>query len=483
MQQAHYYKRNSTDTKRFPKSHVLLVAIISCGMLLTYLALPPSSSLHNNRVSIPLKIDLTSVELADNTPEIEQRSSTRASKSTTPIQKNSTSFIVRDGDTLSKILQQTHVPRKVSSAFLKQHKDIFSLLKKDQELIFKFDNSSSLETIRYIKSPIESYTFTKSKQGFKKKVITRSPDIRDSNYTITLNGALTTSLKRSKIYDNSIRKQIQQAFKGHINFQKHAKKGDNIHILLEEKYIDGQRIGYGNVLAAKFEGKKHSYTAYRYKNKYGKVAYYNPKVTQRYKKSKKYSDSSFLRSPLKRPRITSHFSHNRLHPILKTRRPHKGTDYGAKRGTPVMSTAEGRVSRSGYSRSNGNFVVIQHGGKFTTKYLHLHNRYASKGQYVARGQKIGTVGSTGLAKGAHLHYEFLVNGVHKNPVYIGRYTPKTYTTVKVAIATPGAIPRDERKRFLQQTKRSRVQFLAGRDNNNTGQFVSSTNNKTDHTKS
>jgi murein DD-endopeptidase MepM/ murein hydrolase activator NlpD len=104
-----------------------------------------------------------------------------------------------------------------------------------------------------------------------------------------------------------------------------------------------------------------------------------------------------------------------MHPILKRLRPHNGTDYYAPRGTPVYAAGDGTVTRSAYSAANGNHVFIKHAGSIETRYLHFTKRMVKQGQKVKQGQTIGTVGSTGLATGPHLHYEFLVNGAHRNP--------------------------------------------------------------------
>lgn len=124
---------------------------------------------------------------------------------------------------------------------------------------------------------------------------------------------------------------------------------------------------------------------------------------------------AFLRAPLDFTRVSSSFNMKRLHPVFKTLRPHRGIDYAAQRGTPVYAAGDGKVTASGYSKANGNYVFIQHGQRYTTKYLHLNKRSVKTGQTVRQRQVIGTVGSTGYATGPHLHYEFLVNGVHRNP--------------------------------------------------------------------
>ncbi len=143
---------------------------------------------------------------------------------------------------------------------------------------------------------------------------------------------------------------------------------------------------------------------------------------------------AFLRAPLDFTRISSHFNLKRLHPIFKTTRPHRGIDYAASRGTPVYAAGDGRVIQSGYNKASGNFVVLSHGSKYQTKYLHLHKRAVKKGAKVSQRQIIGWVGSTGYATGPHLHYEFLVNGVHRNPrtIYDKLPQPKTMNRAQLA---------------------------------------------------
>ena len=145
---------------------------------------------------------------------------------------------------------------------------------------------------------------------------------------------------------------------------------------------------------------------------------------------------AFLRTPLDIFRISSGFNLRRKHPIHKKIKAHRGVDYAAPRGTPVYASGDGKVIEAGYSKANGNFVFIQHGQTYTTKYLHLNRKKVRKGQNVRQSQVIGTVGATGYATGPHLHYEFLVNGVHRNP-----------RTVALPKANP--IPSSEKNRFTK----------------------------------
>jgi murein DD-endopeptidase MepM/ murein hydrolase activator NlpD len=124
---------------------------------------------------------------------------------------------------------------------------------------------------------------------------------------------------------------------------------------------------------------------------------------------------SFLRAPIHFTRVSSNFNPVRFHPVLKRIKPHRGVDYVAPVGTPVMSAGDGKVVKAGYDKYNGHHVFVQHGEKYTTKYLHFKSRAVKVGQTVKQGQVIGYLGSSGMVTGAHLHYEFLVDGVHRNP--------------------------------------------------------------------
>ena len=152
---------------------------------------------------------------------------------------------------------------------------------------------------------------------------------------------------------------------------------------------------------------------------------------------------AFLRNPVDFTRISSSFNLRRKHPILNKIRAHKGTDYAAPRGTPVVAAGDGRVTFVGRNGSFGKLVVIQHGERFQTKYAHL-NAYAGsmkKGKRIKQGQVIGYVGSTGGATGPHLHYEFLMDGVHRNSRTIHGQLPKAES-----------VPGSEIQRFREHTQ-------------------------------
>ena len=196
---------------------------------------------------------------------------------------------------------------------------------------------------------------------------------------------------------------LANLFQWDVDFAQDIRKGDNFHVVYEEKYVDGDYIGTGNILAAEFVNQDDPFQAIRFTN----GEYY----TAEGKSLKK----AFLRAPVNFKYISSNFKPRRFHPIQKRWKSHNGTDYRAKTGTPVYASGNGKVTHSTYNKYNGNYVFIQHGSGIVTKYLHFSKRAVKKGQRVKQGQVIGYVGSTGMSEAPHLHYEFLVNGKHRNP--------------------------------------------------------------------
>ncbi len=204
--------------------------------------------------------------------------------------------------------------------------------------------------------------------------------------------------------------QLVDIFAWDIDFAKDLKKGDRF-TLLYEQLIDGHKNkGTGDILAAEFITQGQKIYAFRHTDLQGNAEYFDAEGNS--------LRGTFLRTPMKISRITSGFSRKRMHPILKQWRSHKGVDYAAPRGTPVLSTADGRVSFLGRKGGYGKTVVLRHGSTYSTLYAHLSS-YKSKlrpGSAVEQGQVIGFVGKTGMATAPHLHYEFRVHGKHRDPL-------------------------------------------------------------------
>jgi murein DD-endopeptidase MepM/ murein hydrolase activator NlpD len=197
-----------------------------------------------------------------------------------------------------------------------------------------------------------------------------------------------------------------------IDFALDIRKGDKFKLIYEEKFKDDIKVSEGPILAAEFVNNKTSFKAVRYSLPEGNSDYFSETGASMRK--------AFIRTPLNFTRISSTFSLNRKHPVLNTIRAHKGVDYAAPSGTPVKAAGDGTITSIGRNGGYGRVIEIRHGGTYSTLYAHLSN-YAKglkKGSRVKQGQTVGYVGMSGLATGPHLHYEFRVNGVHRNPLTV-----------------------------------------------------------------
>nr|WP_086940094.1 peptidoglycan DD-metalloendopeptidase family protein [Thaumasiovibrio occultus] len=194
-----------------------------------------------------------------------------------------------------------------------------------------------------------------------------------------------------------------KAFAWDIDFAKDIQIGDSFRVLVQEKWSDGEFKGLGEVLAIEFDNYGTTLTAIKAEN----GGFYDEKGRAMQK--------AFLRAPLDFRRVSSNFNPRRLHPVTGQVRPHRGTDYVAPVGTDIWSVGSGIVYKSAYNQYNGNYVFIRHNDTYVTKYLHLSKRLVSQGDRVEQGDVIGRLGGTGRVTGPHLHYEFVVNGVHQNP--------------------------------------------------------------------
>jgi len=198
-----------------------------------------------------------------------------------------------------------------------------------------------------------------------------------------------------------------------IDFALDIRAGDEFSVLYQRRFQDGEYVGDGKVLAAEFTNRGRLHRAVWFESADGKVkGYYTPEG--------KGMRKAFLRAPLDFTRISSRFNPNRRHPISGKVRAHRGIDYAAPTGTPIWAAGDGRVAFAGRKGGYGNAVIIDHGKGITTLYGHMSRfgKSARNGRAVRQGELIGYVGSTGASTGPHLHYEYRVKGVHKNPASI-----------------------------------------------------------------
>jgi murein DD-endopeptidase MepM/ murein hydrolase activator NlpD len=354
------------------------------------------------------------------------------------------SVVVKKGDNLAMIFKRSGLSPQQTYRVSKAGKLAKKLLKimPGEVLELQIDPQGQLTSLQYPFSSTETLVVSKSEDNtFTSKIKTTEVDTR-LNYT---QGDVANSFWNAGLKANLTNNQIMQVagiFGWDIDFALGLRAGDSFYVMFEEHYINGEFIENGNIIAAQFVNQGETYTAIRYDD----GNFYTPEGRSMRK--------SFLRAPVNFRYISSSFKKNRFHPVQKRWKAHRGVDYAADRGTPVMAAGDGKVIKAAYDKYNGHHVFIQHGEKYVTKYLHFTKRKVKKGQTVKQGQMIGTVGSTGLASGAHLHYEFLVNGVHRNP-----------RTVKLPKAQP--IAKKEKAKFtdiatirLQQLNNNKRIMLA-----------------------
>ena len=214
--------------------------------------------------------------------------------------------------------------------------------------------------------------------------------------------------------------QLAKIFAWDIDFALNIQPDDQFTLIYEKLYVDGEEYDTGNILAAEFVTRGQIFRALRYLSNRGKVNYYDPEGNNLRK--------AFLRTPVEFTRISSRFNLRRRHPVLNRIRAHKGVDYAAPKGTPVRATGNGRIRFMGTQRGYGRVIVVQHQQKYTTLYAHLlhFDKKIRRSTTVRQGQVIGYVGKSGLASGYHLHYEFRVNKIHRNPLTVKLPKPTAY---------------------------------------------------------
>ncbi|HKK14026.1 MAG TPA: peptidoglycan DD-metalloendopeptidase family protein, partial [Gammaproteobacteria bacterium] len=248
-------------------------------------------------------------------------------------------------------------------------------------------------------------------EGFEASSVHRAPEHRVAYASGVIRSSLFNAAQDAGLTDD-LTMQLAGIFGWDVDFALDIRSGDRFTVVYDQRYLHGEKIGNGPILAAEFVNQGHVYRAVRYTKPNGDADYYTPDGHNMRKE--------FLRTPVAFTRISSRFSRGRYHPILHRVRAHKGVDYAAPRGTPIKATADGRIVFRGRKGGYGNVVVLDHGRGYSTLYGHM-SRFARGehvGSRVRQGQVIGYVGMTGLATGPHLHYEFRIHGVHHNPLKV-----------------------------------------------------------------
>ena len=317
---------------------------------------------------------------------------------------------VRSGETLGFVFEQMKLPATLMHRLLDQTSARSSLvhLREGQELAFEIDGDGQLKTLRFDRDASSRVDLKVEGDRIQEQV-----KLRPLEHRVQIaGGSITSSLyrdgARAGLSPGAIN-DMANIFKYDIDFVEDVRAGDTFQVVYEDLWREGQRVGTGNIIGATFTNRGKRYTAFAFERG-GKTEYFD--------ETGRPLRKTLMRIPIEFARLSSTFG-MRKHPVLGRMRAHKGVDYAARSGTPIMAAGDGRVAFAGWKSGYGRAVIIDHGQGRSTLYGHMSawGKY-KQGQHVAQGSTIGYVGMSGLATGPHLHYEFRIRGKQVNPLTV-----------------------------------------------------------------
>ena len=335
------------------------------------------------------------------------------------------------GDTMEKLFRrnQLDIGHLMTIAQLDEAKRRFRKIKPGD--VFEVTHDEGDVVSLYSKLNLTSgLQIDRDGAGFSARLVDHPIEVRKRHAYGVIDTSLFESAAAAGLSDKVIM-NVAGIFAWDVDFVLDIRSGDNYYIQFEEIWQDGEFVADGEIIAAEFNNNGRQIQAIRFKDKHNRSDYFTPEGNSVRK--------AFIRAPVDFTRISSNFNPRRRHPILNTIRAHRGVDYAAPRGTPIKAAGDGKVIFRGTKSGYGKTVILQHGGNITTLYAHMSG-FAAKariGTRVRQGQTIGYVGATGLATANYLHYEYRLNGVHRNP-----------RTVKLPDAEP--IAAEYRERFFSE---------------------------------
>ena len=360
------------------------------------------------------------------------------------------------GDTVDELLSRLNIEDAAASEYLRKSAGAgsFRKLPTGTEVQAEFNASGGLIALRYLDANgaqvlIEKQNGIEKDSAFNTQILpaqleqrlfVRTGEIKTNLYAATDEAGMPEAAAN----------QLNELFSGDIDFHHDLRKGDKFTAVYEMTYSNGALLRTGRIKAAEFINQGRVYRVVYFQSDAQHGDYYTPEG--------KSVSKAFLRSPIAFSRISSGFTTSRFHPILNKWRSHKGVDFAAPTGTKVKATADGVITLVDRQNSYGNVVMINHQGRYTTVYGHLSNfaKGLRKGQRVAQGDVIGYVGSTGLATGPHLHYEFKVNGQQKNPMRVALPDAKPINSEYLAAFQPVADDFVARLNLLRDTNLAKL---------------------------
>ncbi|MGD8927236.1 MAG: peptidoglycan DD-metalloendopeptidase family protein, partial [Thioalkalispiraceae bacterium] len=396
----------SQNPVRFRRLHliILLCIVATVGALISVISLDAKANKRMttlngkpaDKIVVPLEIPASNFEHVVVTQPSEENQWTTAT--------------VKKGDSLSAIFKRNGLDSADLYAIMQLGKETRRLrnVQPGQSFRFSIDEDGNLETLLYEVNKLETLAVQRDGDNFVASYHHKDVEKRINHASAMVTSSLFEAGRVAGLSD-SLTMELANIFGWDIDFALDIRQGDHFTVIYEEDYLNGEKIGNGPILAAEFVNQGKSYKAIRYTDASNRSDYYSPTGLSMRK--------AFLRTPVDFRRISSRFG-KRHHPILNRMRMHTGVDYAAPRGTPIRASGDGKIIHKGRKGGYGRTIIIQHGGRYSTLYAHMssYRRGIHVGKRVKQGQIIGYVGSSGRATGPHLHYEFRVNGIHRNPL-------------------------------------------------------------------
>ena len=395
---------------RLVKSVLIFCLICVIGIL----AWPKQADINTD--DLPLASQGAEINLELELParaEIENGSSESQALNVFDTSKADIIIKVKSGDTLGELFTKNNLSYSDMLSIIDNQnaKNYLTNIKPGEQLsVNTSDDQGHIQTLNYEIDVENTLSIKRNNENkFITEIKTTPLDIRTAYAHGVIKDSLFLSGKAAGLSDSLVM-NLAGIFQWDIDFISNIRKNDSFTVIYQQLWRDGEYLKHGKILAAEFINDGDVFHAIRFvdENEYGN--YYSP--------NGKSMKKAFLRAPIAfSPRVTSSFNPKRFHPVLKKTRPHRGVDYGGPMNTPILAAGDGKVIYRGRKGTYGNTVILQHGGNITTLYAHL-NKFNSKvrsGSRVKQGQTIGYLGKSGRVTGKHLHYEYRLNGVHRNP--------------------------------------------------------------------
>jgi len=319
---------------------------------------------------------------------------------------------IKQGESLASIFKAYQLSSVTLYRILHSSEDAKSLsrIRPGQQLEMQIDDDGTLQKLILVRSPVERLMVSRQDGRYQSQLANKKIEHKVATVTGTIESSLFVDGQKAGLTDSQIM-ELAEVFGWDIDFALEIRAGDQFRVIYDQQFVDGEKYRSGPILAAEFVNRGKTYQAFRYQSK-NQIGYYDADGHSKRR--------AFIRTPIRFARISSRFTPKRWHPILKKWKSHRGVDYAAPTGTPIKATGNGRVIFRGWQRGYGRIVILQHSSKYRTAYAHMSKFRSSvkKGTRVKQGQVIGYVGKSGWATGPHLHYEFRVNNVQRNPLTV-----------------------------------------------------------------